>query len=100
MMLIDCQLVVVYEVGIEKPGVQFQYQNRSNQTLNNRTITESNRRKRNEQKSNNKLAVNKTGTEWLSVLTTRLNCDCPMLARFKFLCDYGIDNCNPVSPVC
>ncbi len=100
MMLIDCRLVVVYEVGIEIPGIQFQHHNRSNRTLNNRTITESNRRKLNEQMSNNKLAVNKTDTEWLSVLMKGLNCDRPMLARFKYLCDYRIDNCNPVLPVC
>jgi hypothetical protein len=29
---------------------------------------------------------------------TRFNFDCPMLARFKYLCDYGNDNCNPVLP--
>jgi hypothetical protein len=26
----------------------------------------------------------------------RLNRNCPLLARVKTLCDYGIDNCNPV----
>ncbi len=25
-----------------------------------------------------------------------LNCDCPILARVKYLCDFGFDNCNPV----
>ncbi len=30
----------------------------------------------------------------------RLNHDCPILARVKYLFDYGIDNCNPVLLVC
>jgi hypothetical protein len=48
------------------------------------------------------LAINKSDTEQKSVFHKRLNCDLPIFARVKYLCDYGIDNCNPVLllPVC
>jgi hypothetical protein len=30
------------------------------------------------------------------MLNERLNCDCPIFARVKYLCDYRTDNYNPV----
>jgi hypothetical protein len=45
---------------------------------------------------NNKTGNIKTGTELLSVLMKKLNCDHPILAWVKNLCGYGADNCNPV----
>jgi hypothetical protein len=53
-------------------------------------------------------ALKKTGTinNWQQIIimsndkqecySKRLNCDCPTLARVKYLCDYGTDSCNPV----
>ncbi len=40
--------------------------------------------------------MNNTGTDQKSAIQKRLNCDRPILARVKYLCNYGTDNCNPV----
>jgi hypothetical protein len=72
-----------------------------NNTLNNRTkaLNGTNEDRTNKSRTM-KLAINNTGTEWLSVFSKRLNHDLPILARVKYLCDYGIDNCNDVLLVC
>jgi hypothetical protein len=40
--------------------------------------------------------MNNTGNEQMSVFQKRLNFDSPILTWVKYLCDYGIHNCNPV----
>ncbi len=58
------------------------------------------KRKRSKQKSKNKTA-NKRHRHWaVDCFDERLNCHGPILARVKYLCDYGIDNCNSVLPMC
>ncbi len=36
-------------------------------------------------------------TDSQNIHNWRLNCDHPMFARVKYICDYGTDNCNPIS---
>jgi hypothetical protein len=43
-----------------------------------------------------KTGNNNTTTDQNSVVKKKLNCDCPILAGIKYLCDYCTDNCNPV----
>ncbi len=103
-MFIDCWMVIVYGVtGL--PGMQFQYQNRKihwiiEQSTESNKSTELNKRRQNEEKLNNKTG-NKQHRHWMVVwFTKRLNRDRPVLARGKYLCDYKIDNCNPLLSVC